>query len=114
MSCGAGALKVEGPVAQKGSNVLKVTMATKPAPTTGHRRTERVQCILTTTHTYLFGDGKSRSGNQQISQVVNYNDPERSAEQSKAELRYASTFKPCRPGGHPARACLPGAQPLTL
>ena len=43
MSCGAGALKVEGPVAQKGGNVLKVTMATKPAPTTGYRRTERVQ-----------------------------------------------------------------------
>ena len=23
-------------------------------------------------------------------------------------------LSPCRPGGHPARACLPGAQPLTL
>ena len=44
MSLGAGALKVEGPVAQKGSIALEETMATKQAPTTaGHRRTERVQ-----------------------------------------------------------------------
>ena len=42
MSLGAGALKVEAPVAQEGSSVLEVTMATKPAPTTGQRHSERV------------------------------------------------------------------------
>ena len=31
MSLGAGALKVEGPIAQKGSLTLKITMATKRA-----------------------------------------------------------------------------------
>ena len=34
MSLGAGALKVEEPIAQKGSLALEVTMATKRAPTT--------------------------------------------------------------------------------
>ena len=34
MSLGAGALKVEGPIAQKRSLALEVTMATKQAPTT--------------------------------------------------------------------------------
>jgi len=43
MSLGAGALNVKGPVAQKGSIALGVTMATKRAPTTRHRHTERVQ-----------------------------------------------------------------------
>ena len=33
MSLGAGALKVEGPIAQNGSIALEVTMATKRAPT---------------------------------------------------------------------------------
>ena len=40
MSLGAGALKVEGPIAQKGSLALEVAMATKQAPTTQHRHTE--------------------------------------------------------------------------
>ena len=43
MSLGSGALKVKGPVAQKRSIALEVTMATKRAPTTRHRHTERVQ-----------------------------------------------------------------------
>ena len=34
MSLGAGALKVEGPIMQKGSIVLEVAMATKRAPPT--------------------------------------------------------------------------------
>ena len=44
MSSGAGALKVEGPVAQEGSiTSFEVTMATKRAPTTWYYHTERVQ-----------------------------------------------------------------------
>ena len=43
MSLGAGALKVEGPIARKGSIALEITMATKRAPTTRHRHTEIVQ-----------------------------------------------------------------------
>ena len=43
MSLGAGALKVEGPIAQNGSIALEVTMATKRAPTTQHCHTKRVQ-----------------------------------------------------------------------
>ena len=42
MSLGAGVLKMEGPVAQKGSISLEVIMATKPAPTTRQRHSERV------------------------------------------------------------------------
>ena len=54
MSLGAGASKVEGPIAQKESLALEVTMATKRAPTTQHRHTEeKFSGILTTTHTYL-------------------------------------------------------------
>ena len=44
ISLGAGAFKVKKPVAQKGSIALGVTMESERAPTTGHRRTERVQC----------------------------------------------------------------------
>ena len=43
MSLGADVLKVEGPIVQKGSIALEVTMATKWAPTTWHRHTERIQ-----------------------------------------------------------------------
>ena len=42
MSLGEDALKVEGPIAQKGSIALEVTMATKRVPTTRHRHTERI------------------------------------------------------------------------
>ena len=42
MSLGAGALKVEGPVAQEGRIALEITMATKQVPTTWHCHTERV------------------------------------------------------------------------
>ena len=43
MSLGVGAQKVEGPIAQKLSIALEVTMATKQTPTTRHRHTERIQ-----------------------------------------------------------------------
>ena len=62
MSLGAGALKVERPIAQKGSLALEVTMANKRAPTTQHRHTEEnsveylPQPILTSP-----GGGKSGS-----------------------------------------------------
>lgn len=42
---GADAYKVEGPIAQKGSLALEVTMATRQVPTTRHR------------HIYLSGVG---------------------------------------------------------
>ena len=62
INLGAGALKVEGPIAQKGSLALEVTMATKRVPTTQHRHTEeKFSGILTTTHTYLFRGGRSGS-----------------------------------------------------
>ena len=40
MSLGAGASKVKGPAAQKGSLTLEITMETKRALTTQHRHTE--------------------------------------------------------------------------
>ena len=43
MSLGAGALKVQGPIARKGTIASDVTMATKRASTTQHRHTERIQ-----------------------------------------------------------------------
>ena len=93
MSSGVGALQVEGPIVQKGSIALEVTMATKQ-PTSQHHHTEQFSGILTTTHTYLFRSGRSGSKNQQISQVVNRNDRQRSAKQSRAEILYSITCKP--------------------
>ena len=75
MSLGAGASKVEGPIAQKGSLALEVTMATKRAPTTQHRHTEeKFSGILTTTHTYLSRGREEWRQNRQISQSVTSND----------------------------------------
>ena len=45
MSLGAGAWKKEGPVAQKGSLALELTMATKRAPATQHRHTANPAAI---------------------------------------------------------------------
>ena len=84
-SLGAGALKVEGPIAQKGSIALEVTMATKPAPTIWHHDTERVQWN-TNYVPQPKGEGEEWEQNQQISQAVNSNDPQRSTKKSKAEL----------------------------
>ena len=41
MNLGAGALKVEGPIVQKESIALEVTMVTKWVPITRHRHTEK-------------------------------------------------------------------------
>ena len=76
-----GTLKVEGPIAQNGSIALEVTMATKRAPTTRHRHTERVQ--WNTYHNPFLPiqgweeskGGRSGSKNQQILLAVNSNDP---------------------------------------
>ena len=108
MSLGAGALRVEGPIAQNGSIALEVTMATKRAPTTRHRHTERVQ--WNTYHNpYLPIQGwEEWEKNQQISQAVNSND-----QQAKQSRSMQSHVSPCRPSSHPAQACQPGAQPLT-
>ena len=115
MSLGAVALKVEGPIAQNGSITLEVTMATKRAPTTWHRHTERVQ--WNTYHNpYLSIQGwEEWEKNQQISQAVSSNDPQRSA--SKAEPKYAITCKPLQTQ-RPPRTGLPAwgstADPLAL
>ena len=61
MRLGVGALKVEGPIAQKGSSAFQVTMAIKRAPTSRHRSLKEFSGILTTTHTYLSGGGMSGS-----------------------------------------------------
>ena len=57
MRLGVRALKVEGPIAQKGSSAFQVTMAAKRAPTSRHRSLKEFSGILTTTHTYLSGVG---------------------------------------------------------
>ena len=65
-------------------------MAAKRAPTTQHRLTlKKLSDTLTTTHTYISKGGGSGSRNKKISQVLNRNDPLRSA-----TLRYAITCKP--------------------
>ena len=65
-------------------------MAAKRAPTTQHRLTlKKLSDTLTTTHTYVSKGGGSGSRNKKISQVLNRNDPLRSA-----TLRYAITCKP--------------------
>ena len=67
MSLGAGALKVKGPVAQKGSLALEVV--------TQHSHTEeKFSGILTTTHTYLSRGREEWGQNLQLSQSVNTND----------------------------------------
>ena len=116
MSLGAGAWKVEGPIAQKGSLALGVTMATKRAPTTQHHHTEeKFNGILTTTHTYLsrgrwggggVGGEEWEQNRQIISQSVTNNDPQRSqskAKRSKAKLKYASTCQPLKTAPPPRR-----------
>ena len=65
-------------------------MAAKRGPTTQHRLTlKKPSDTLTTTHTYISKGGGSGSRNKKISQVLNRNDPLRSA-----TLRYAITCKP--------------------
>jgi len=97
MSLGAGALKVEGPVAQEGSLALEITMATKQASTTCSCHTERVQ--WNTYHNpYLPIRGwEEWEQNQLMAQAVDSNDLQRSEKQSKAELRYAITCQPLQP-----------------
>jgi len=88
MRLGVGALKVEGPIAQNGNIASEVTMATKRAPTTRHRHTERVQWNTYGYHNpYLHIWGwEEWEQNQQVSQAVNSNDLQRSVKQSKAEI----------------------------
>ena len=113
MNSGVGALKVEGPIVQKGSIALEVTMATKQ-PTSQHHHTETVQ--WNTYHNpYLpieeWEEWEQKSAKYRRLWIVMIDKDQ----QSKAELRYCiqSHVSPCRPSGHPAKARLPGAQPLT-
>jgi len=79
---------VEGPIAQKGSLALEVTIATKPAPTTQRRHTDqKFSGILTRTNTRGWEEWEQI---RQISQSVTNKDPQRpqrKAEQSKAKLK---------------------------
>ena len=107
MSLGAGAYKMEGPIAQKGNFALEVTMANKRAPTTRHRHTERIQWN-TYQNPYLPIRGWEKwEQNRQISQSVTSNDPQRSkAKQSKAEIcQHMSALKDHMATPH-RRACL--------
>ena len=64
MSLRAGALKVKGPVMQKGSLALEVA--------TQHSHTEeKFSGILTSTHTYLSRGREEWEQNRQLSQSVN-------------------------------------------
>ena len=108
MSLGAGALKVEGPIAQKGSLALEVTMATKRALTTQHRHTEeKFSGIVTTTHTYLSRGGRSgsktgRYHNQWLVMICN----DHKAKQSKSEIcQHMSALEDCTATPH-RPACL--------
>ena len=75
MSLGAGASKVEGPAARKGSLALEVTMETKRALTSQLRHTEeKFSGILTVTHTYLARGREEWEQNRQISQSVTSTD----------------------------------------
>ena len=76
MSLGEGAQKVEGPIAQKGSVAVEVTMATKQTPTTWHCHTERIQWN-TYQNPYLTIRGwEEWEQIRQISQTVTSNDPQ--------------------------------------
>ena len=86
-SSGVGALKVEGPIVQKGSIALEVTMATK-RPTSQHHHTETVQWNTYHNPTYLFRSGRFGSKNQQISQAAKgIIHKDQQAKQSRAEIR---------------------------
>ena len=74
MSLGAGALKVEGPIAQKGNIALEVTMATKWAPTTRHCHTERIQWNTYQNPYFPIGGWEELEQNEQISPAVSSND----------------------------------------
>ena len=94
MRLGVGALKVEEPIAQKGSSAFQVTMATKRAPTSRHRSLKEFSGN-TYYNPYLPIRGWDEwEQYQQISQAMNSNDPQRSAKQSKADLRDAITYQP--------------------
>ena len=97
MSLGAGALKVKGPVAQKGSVALEVG--------TQHSHTEeKFSGIFTTTHTYLSRRREEQEQNRQLSQSVNSNDLQWSqskAKKSKAEIcQHMLALEECKATPH--------------
>ena len=94
MSLEVGALKVEWLIAWKGRIALEVTMTTKRVPTTQHGHTERAQWNTYRNPYVPIRGWEVWEQNQQISQAVNSGDPQRSAKQSKAELRYAISCQP--------------------
>ena len=61
-------------------------MGTKQAPTTQHRHTERVQWNSYYNPYLPIRGWQEWEQNQQISQAVNRDDPQRSAKQSRAEI----------------------------
>ena len=72
MSLGAGAQKVEGPIAQKRSIALEVTMAPKRSPTT--QQNLRPQCLETGGTARIGAMGPPRPQDPKHPLTINEND----------------------------------------
>ena len=88
MSLGAGALNVKRPVAQKGSIAWRKPWQPSERQPPGIVTLNEFRGIITTTHTYLSGGGRSGGRNHQISQVMNlqWSAKISKAKQGKAEI----------------------------
>ena len=114
MNSGAGALKVEGSVVQKLIIASEVSMVTKRAPTTQHCHTEEVQWpyLPQPLLTYVRVEGVGAETSRYLKLWI-YNDPQRSAKQSRQSWDMQSLVSLNRLSRHPAQAYLPWAHPLT-
>ena len=117
MSLGAGALNVKRPVAQKGSIAWRKPWQPSERQPPGIVTLNEFRGIITTTHTYLSGGGRSGTETTRYHRSWICNHPQRSAKQSKAKLKYAITCKPLQTWP-PPRTSLPvwgsSADPLVL
>ena len=87
---------IHSTVAQKESITSEITMAAKRTPTSHHSHTEKAQW-----YTWEKWEQKQENFSSHEFTMI----PQ---DQQHWDMR--SPVSPCRPGGHPARACLPGAQ----
>ena len=114
ISLGAGVFKVQcrRVCSTKGSIALEVTMATKQAPTTQHHHPQRVR--WKTCNNPL--DLPIRGWEEWEQKPADISSHEFAIickdQQSKARQSWDMQSS-CNPSGHPALACLAGAQPLT-
>lgn len=104
----------KGPVAEKGSIALEATMVTKQAPTSQHHHTERVQWN-TCNNPYLPMQGWEEW--EQKPEDISSHEFAMTCLYEKSKARQSwdmqSHVSSCSLSGHPAQACLAGAQPLT-